>query len=60
MLDIPPEVATQFDSAMSATGVDEHHRPHFRRWLRFYLDFCDKYRREPADAASWRRIHHPQ
>lgn len=50
----PPEVATQFDSAMLATGVDEHHRPHFRRWLRFYLDFCDKYRREPADAASLR------
>lgn len=54
MLQTPPEVAARFDAAMLATGVAEHHRPHFCRWLRFYLDFCDKYRSEPADAASLR------
>ena len=54
MLQTPPEVAARFDAAMLATGVAEHHRPHFCRWLRFYLDFCDKYRSGPADAASLR------
>lgn len=54
MLQTPPEVAARFDAAMLAAGVAEHHRPHFCRWLRFYLDFCDKYRGEPTDAASLR------
>ncbi|WP_200278898.1 tyrosine-type recombinase/integrase [Rhabdochromatium marinum] len=52
MLQTPPHIASRFDAALSAAGVDQHHQPHFRRWLRFYLDFCHKYGKDPANAVS--------
>lgn len=52
MLQTPPDIANRFDAAMLAAGVDQHHQPHFRRWLRFYLDFCHKYGMDPANAVS--------
>lgn len=52
MLQTPPHIASRFDAALAAAGVDEHHQPHFRRWLRFYLDFCHKYGKDPANAVS--------
>jgi integron integrase len=52
MLQTPPHIAKRFDAAMSAAGVDQHHQPHLRRWLRFYLDFCHKYGKDPANAVS--------
>jgi integron integrase len=52
MLQTPPDIAARFDAAMAAAGVDARHQPHFHRWLRFYLDFCRKYARDPAVADS--------
>lgn len=28
-------------------------RPHYHKWLRYYLDFCHKYSFAPADRQSW-------
>jgi integron integrase len=53
MLHTPPEIAVRFDAAMVTAEIEGHHQPHFRRWLRFYLDFCHKYGHEAADRASF-------
>jgi len=53
MLQTPPEIATRLDAAMVTAEIDDHHQPHFRRWLRFYLDFRQKYGHEAADQASF-------
>jgi len=53
MLQTPPEIATRFDAAMVTAEIDDHHQPHFRRWLRLYLDFCHKYGHEAADQVSF-------
>jgi integron integrase len=52
MLQTPREIAARFDRALEAAGIAEHVRPHYRRWLRFYLDFCAKYQWDPASAAA--------
>ncbi|MTW21578.1 hypothetical protein [Allochromatium palmeri] len=52
MREIPPALASRFDSTLVATGIAENHRPYFRRWLRFYLDFCQKYQQDSACRSS--------
>jgi integron integrase len=52
MLRTPREIAARFDHALESAGIAEHVRPHYRRWLRFYLDFCAKYQWDPASAAA--------
>jgi hypothetical protein len=52
MLQTPREVASRFDRALASAGIAEHIRPHYRRWLRFYLDFCEKYQWDPKSAAA--------
>lgn len=54
MRQIPYDLGKRFDSAMSEAPIAEHLRPHFRRWLRFYLDFCSKYGFEPTVGTSFR------
>jgi hypothetical protein len=34
-------------------GVAAEHRPHYRKWLRFYWDFCHKYFFAPTDRQSF-------
>jgi hypothetical protein len=36
----PSALASHFDSSLTTTRIAENHQPYFRRWLRFYLDFC--------------------
>jgi integron integrase len=43
MLPIPPELLARYDESLAREALPEHQRPHYRRWLRFYLDFCAKY-----------------
>ncbi|MGB5834150.1 MAG: hypothetical protein WBG92_19490 [Thiohalocapsa sp.] len=56
MLRVPDEVVARFEAAMGAGGVGDAERPHLRKWFRFYLDFCAKYRVEPSAAASFPRF----
>lgn len=43
MLAIPPDLLSRYDSALAQDEIPEYQRAHYRRWLRFYLDFCAKY-----------------
>jgi hypothetical protein len=45
MLGIPPDLLYSYDAALAQDEIPEFQRAHYRRWLRFYLDFCAKYER---------------
>ena len=56
MLQVPSKVGDHFDTVMESTEVDGHLRPHYRKWLRFYLDFCAKYGFDSTDKSSFRHF----
>jgi integron integrase len=43
MLTVPSELLAKFDTVLERKSVQAHHRFHYRKWLRYYLDFCHKY-----------------
>ena len=43
MKTIPKKVLVQFDSQLNAKGIPPKLHSFYRKWLRFYLDFCHKY-----------------
>lgn len=53
MLTIPQNITQLFDTALDLQGVDARHHKHYRKWLRFYLDFCHKYGFEPNQESSF-------
>ena len=48
MLPITTALRTRFEKQLAANGVQENARAFYRKWLRFYLDYCRKYE-VPAD-----------
>ncbi|WP_295884520.1 site-specific integrase [uncultured Thiohalocapsa sp.] len=54
MLAIPPDLLACYDAALAQDGIPEYQRAHYRRWLRFYLDFCAKYERAPLERETVR------
>ena len=52
MLAIPPDMLRRYNMALRGRGVEEVRRPHYVRWLRFYLDFCGKYKQSPDSQSS--------
>jgi Phage integrase, N-terminal SAM-like domain len=43
MLPIPPPLQTQFEDHLRKKGVPKQKHGLFKKWLRYYLDFCEKY-----------------
>ena len=52
MLKVPVDVQTGFDQKLDAVGVARPEQSEYRKWLRFYLDFCGKYGFDPNRASS--------
>jgi len=52
MMAIPPDLARLYESLLARKGVAVKERPYFHKWLRYYLDFCQKYSLAPADRGS--------
>ncbi len=48
MLPVPQNVLTQFNEVLQQRAIPESFRPHYRKWLRYFLDFCRKH--PPPDA----------
>ncbi len=53
MLLIPNEVFDSYLAYLSKRGISIVHQGQYKKWLRFYLDFCDKY---PVPAANSDRV----
>ena len=43
MLAVPSELARRYEAQLTQRNVMTGQRPHYHKWLRYYLDFCDKY-----------------
>ena len=53
MLNIPPELARRYTVLLERSGIAAEQRFHFKKWLRYYLDFCHKYGCDPTDRRSF-------
>ena len=43
MLAIPENVLARFNEVLKQRAVQEAFHVHYRKWLRYFLDFCEKY-----------------
>ncbi len=53
MLAISPKLARGYETTLDQASIPPHQRSYFRKWLRFYLDFCHKYSFDPTDGNSF-------
>ncbi len=52
MLAIPTYLARAYESLLANHSVPAPQRPKYLKWLRYYLDFCQKYGLTPTDRGS--------
>ncbi len=52
MKTLSPALIAAFDQSLKASAVPLGMQMDYRKWLRFYLDFCMKYRHPPRDPDS--------
>jgi hypothetical protein len=43
MLPIPPQLETEFEDRLRRNSVPSMAHGSYKKWLRYYLDFCEKY-----------------
>ena len=53
MITIPNDVFTKYIAYLTKTGVSVSSHAEYKKWLRYYLDFCDKY---PVPEAKSERV----
>lgn len=56
MIQVPGAVLARFESCLAAKNILENLRIHYKKWLRFYLDFCSKYHRDDSKTKSLVRL----
>jgi integron integrase len=52
MIKIPEALQKKYSVLLTNSDVPPDHYMHFRKWLRYYLDFCQKYQHPYADENS--------
>jgi len=52
MIQLSNETLVAFDRRMEKAGVADGDREDYRKWVRFYLDFCQKYGHPPRSITS--------
>jgi integron integrase len=52
MIKIPEGLQKKYSLLMANSAVPPDHYKYFRKWLRYYLDFCQKYQHPYADENS--------
>lgn len=53
MLIVTAFLSQTFESQLCLRNIPDQQRPDFHKWLRFYLDFCNKYSLDPKLTASF-------
>jgi integron integrase len=56
MLAIPSELQAQFEKHLGKRAIPKGLYGMYKKWLRYYLDFCQKYRFPPTDRQSLPRF----
>ena len=44
MYDVPHNLKTRFGALLDKKGIPKHLWHHYQKWLRYYCDFCHRYR----------------
>ena len=52
MKKIPDDIAHIFSKRMKAANISDVEQRQYLKWLRYYLDFCDKYKHSPVNTDS--------
>ena len=52
MREIPVEIRVVYDALLFQKEIPEKVRSYYKKWLRCYLDFCQKYDPEKSDKGS--------
>ena len=56
MLQVPRDIQVAYDQTIQEALVRREGDPDYRKWLRFYLDFCSKYGHPPDSKGSLPRF----
>ncbi|MGX9367359.1 phage integrase N-terminal SAM-like domain-containing protein [Desulfoplanes sp. PS50] len=49
MINIPDDIRDNFEKCLVHESISEGSRPFYRKWLRYYFDFCHKYQNDLSD-----------
>ena len=52
MIRIPQDILQKFEILLEKDGIPVSKHNFFKKWLRYYLDFCNKYEHDPEQTAS--------
>ena len=52
MLDIPAQLKNDYILFLTQCNIPPHSHNYYIKWLRFYLDFCNKYHHTPTLRSS--------
>jgi len=52
MKPIPLDMSARYSSLLIQRAIPQRNHSHYRKWLRYYLDFCQKYGFRPSDRNS--------
>jgi integron integrase len=52
MISLPENLSAAYNRFMAQNGISASQQPYFRKWLRYYVDFCQKYRHGHGDRSS--------
>ncbi|HCB12167.1 MAG TPA: integron integrase [Gammaproteobacteria bacterium] len=52
MFTVPPELTQRYETQLAQQNILTGQRPHYHKWLRYYLDFCNKYSFASTDRQS--------
>ena len=53
MLIIPINIAQHYETLLVQQEIPINQRSYYYKWLRYYLDFCDKYQFEPTEKRNF-------
>jgi hypothetical protein len=51
MLKLPEKILEKFETLLIKNDIPLHAHHNYKKWLRFYLDFCKKY--QHSYSGSW-------
>ncbi len=52
MLPVPDQILSPYKEILTRKNIPQHYRPYYHKWLRYYLDFCNKYSHPSNDEKS--------
>ncbi|MCK5312152.1 MAG: hypothetical protein KAJ62_08580 [Desulfobacteraceae bacterium] len=52
MIQIQKQLIQQYDALLEKENISFDKRDYYKKWLRYYLDFCNKYNHDPKKADS--------